>query len=74
MEGLRLITSAVAATLVLVPAAFIAYVNAGGSYRAIQHFLGVRKANKRVKTSCSIDADCPPGYVCIKGQCMPSQS
>ena len=77
MEGLGLVSMAVAAALVLLPVAFIAYVNAGGSYRALQYLIGARKADKRVKTPsslCSIDADCPPGYVCANGRCMPARS
>jgi hypothetical protein len=68
------IISAVAALLVLFPIAFITYVNVGGSYRATQYLLSVRKAEKQEKTSsilCSVDADCPPGYVCINGKCAP---
>ncbi|MFC2066652.1 Dickkopf N-terminal cysteine-rich domain-containing protein [Chloroflexota bacterium] len=43
----------------------------------MQYLLGARKADKRERTSsslCSIDADCPPGYDCINGHCVPSQS
>ena len=37
------------------------------------------QSRKRVKplvcrvTFCSIDSDCPTGYICIDGKCMPSQ-
>ncbi|MFQ5997433.1 MAG: dickkopf-related protein [Dehalococcoidales bacterium] len=24
--------------------------------------------------SCSIDADCPPGYVCVNGLCVPKKA
>jgi hypothetical protein len=24
--------------------------------------------------SCSIDADCPPGYICLNGRCVPQKS
>lgn len=26
------------------------------------------------KLVCVIDADCPPGYVCIDGRCMPNRA
>jgi len=77
MEGSSLVILALAAALVLFPVAFLAYVNVGGSYRAIQYLLGARKTNKRVETSpssCAIDADCPSGYVCVNGHCVPSRS
>ena len=76
MEGTGLIILAVTAVVALVPAAFIAYVNVGGTYRAIRSSFVTRKAEKREKNpssqSCSIDADCPPGHVCVNGQCVPS--
>jgi hypothetical protein len=77
MEGLSVIILALAAALVLFPLAFMAYVNVGGSYRGVQHFLGVRRTNKRAEAlsiTCSIDADCPSGYVCVNGHCVPSRS
>jgi len=76
MEGLNLVFPAVVTALFLFPVAFIVYVNAGGSYRALQYFLGERKANKLEETSsslCSIDDDCPSGYVCVNGRCMPAR-
>jgi hypothetical protein len=24
------------------------------------------------KTTCRIDTDCPPGYICIDGMCLPA--
>ena len=77
MEGLSLVILALAAALVLFPVAFIVYVNAGGSYRAMRYSLGARKTDREEETSrlsCRIDADCPSGYVCINGRCMPAQS
>ena len=79
MEGQGVIILAVVAASVLLPLAFIAYIDAGDSYRAIHNFLGARKANKRGgKTSssftCSIDTDCPPEYVCVNGHCVPMRS
>ena len=77
MEGLTSVIAGLAAVLVLIPLAFVAYVNAGGSYRATQHFLGARKVDKREKASsltCSVDADCPQGQVCVDGRCVPLRS
>jgi len=36
-----------------------------------------RKEAKQVKQAipdsvCSIDTDCPPGYICISGRCVPA--
>ena len=32
----------------------------------------VRRARRRAVMACSIDADCPPGYVCVGGVCVPA--
>lgn len=31
-----------------------------------------RVAQTRVSLVCSIDADCPPGYKCVEGRCVPA--
>lgn len=76
MEGLGFIILTLAAVSVLLPVAFIAYVNIGGSYRPRKDWRA-RKTDKQDNTSvcvCSVDTDCPPGYVCINGHCVPSRS
>lgn len=78
MEGLRSIILGVAVLIALFPAALVTYINVGGSYRALQRFLGAKNTIKREKTSlsysCSIDSDCPQGHICIDERCMPSQT
>ncbi|OGN99084.1 MAG: hypothetical protein A2Y58_03510 [Chloroflexi bacterium RBG_13_51_52] len=37
-------------------------------YREYWHIRGWLQAGK---LACSLDNDCPPGYVCIDGRCMP---
>ena len=59
--------AAVIGTLVfLVPIAFIAYINVGGIRKAIKD-----SRAKLAEKLCAIDADCPPGYVCQEGRCIP---
>jgi hypothetical protein len=57
---------------VLFPAAFILYVNVGG----ISKILKKRQESRVVKRvlsdmTCSINADCPEGYICVGGRCIP---
>ncbi|OGN99083.1 MAG: hypothetical protein A2Y58_03505 [Chloroflexi bacterium RBG_13_51_52] len=49
-----------------------ACVTAIGSIRLV-YVERRRKSRPVIATglSCSIDNDCPPGYVCIDGRCMP---
>lgn len=41
---------------------FVWYLNIGGIYHLI-------KARTK-KLVCAVDADCPPGYVCVDGICV----
>jgi hypothetical protein len=50
----------------LVPIAFISYINVGGIRKAIR--------DRRAKSMlvCSLDDDCPDGFVCRDGRCVPA--
>ena len=71
MEWTHFAVLLAAAPFILFPAAFIWYVNIGGVC------CGMGKARARKKASadmvCSIDKDCPPGFVCMGGHCVPSR-
>ena len=41
---------------------FVWYLNIGGLY----HLLKDRKK----EAVCSLDSECPPGYICINGNCV----
>jgi len=60
-----------AAPFLLFPAAFIWYVNVGGSYQAYRQWQLKSVARKLV---CAIDTDCPAGYVCVNGKCLSATS
>jgi Cys-rich repeat protein len=51
----------------LFPLAFISYINIGGIKKAIKD----RRA-RLIQMVCSIDADCPAGFVCRDGRCVPA--
>ena len=52
----------------VVPVAFAWYVGGGSICRAVM------KTERKVREqlTCSADADCPPGFICINGQCQPA--
>lgn len=37
-------------------------------------YQGRTKARRLESASCSTDADCPPGYACVGGRCLPEGS
>ena len=46
------------------------WVGAGVAF--IQSRKGVKRAVNGLRTLvCSIDNDCPPGHICVGGQCIP---
>jgi len=49
----------------LIPLAFISYINFGGIRQALRG----RRA-RSAETACSIDTDCPEGFVCQNGRCI----
>lgn len=34
--------------------------------------LKLASAVRAAALTCAVDADCPPGYVCINGRCLPA--
>ena len=62
----------IAALAVLIPAAFVWYLNVGGIYQMVK---SVRQRGKETPTIvCALDADCPPGYACVNGHCVPAKA
>ena len=62
------IAATMAGTLVsLFPLAFISYINFGGIRKALRD----RRA-RSAEAACAIDADCPEGFVCQDGRCVPA--
>jgi hypothetical protein len=59
--------------IILFPVAFIWYVNVGGILTAIKRRGMVKKFKEEPSNlACSIDTDCPAGYVCLNGRCVPA--
>jgi Cys-rich repeat protein len=51
----------------LIPIAFIWYLNIGGIVQAVRD-----RRMRSNETVCSIDTDCPEGFVCQSGRCVPA--
>ena len=43
-----------------------------GTFIGARNLLRERQEYKALKSTCRIDADCPPGYACQRGQCVPA--
>ena len=62
---------AIAAPLVLFPVSLTWYITGGGIISAIKNR---RRAKLTETKACTIDTDCPEGYVCLSGRCIPQES
>lgn len=61
--------------VVLFPIAFIWYICIGGICVTIASKKRAKLLKKApTNLTCSINADCPRGYVCVNGRCVPAGS
>ena len=75
MEWATILALAIGILVVLFPLAYIWYINVGGILIAINSWKAVKQTEKAPSNlMCSIDSDCPPGYVCLNGRCMPQKA
>lgn len=67
MEWPIILLVAAAAFLALFPVWFVWYICIGGMRLVVKQrrFMGM---------ACSLDADCPPGYTCVGGHCVPNKA
>jgi len=52
--------------LLLVPIVFTWYITAGGLINIVRRY----RRSSYTAGVCSLDADCPSGYVCVSGKCV----
>lgn len=63
---------AVGALIFLSPVALIGYINIGGVSAALKKSKAARLVAESLPAmTCSADTDCPKGYICMGGRCMP---
>jgi len=71
MLGQALVAIAILTLAALFPVALIWYINSGGIYAAITRRKRVKLLEKALPNlTCSINADCPPGFACLEGRCV----
>ena len=73
MEWPSIVAIVIGGLVMLIPAALVWYICIGGICVAIT---GKKRAKLFEKAAtnltCSINADCPKGYVCVNGRCVPA--
>jgi hypothetical protein len=74
MEWETTLALAIGTLVILFPVAFIWYLNIDGIYKATKRARMAKVLKMRPDLTCSIDADCPLGYVCLGGRCTPQKS
>jgi hypothetical protein len=60
------------APLVIIMWPFLCWAGAGGGL--YHNWKRARFGGIGPGGECSVDADCPPGYICIQGRCVPEQA
>jgi hypothetical protein len=72
METVAIVVLSVGIPVFLFPVAFIWYLNIGGILKAIKNRGVARQFEEALSDlTCSVDADCPLGYMCLGGRCVP---
>lgn len=78
MNLLSILGLTIGGLIVLFPLAFVTYINVGGVRQILGRSANPGKIRSSIQTSstqgCAIDADCPRGYVCMNGSCVPQNS
>jgi hypothetical protein len=64
MEWQGILALALTIPFMLFPAGVALYLTIKGGYTILRR--GIKKL------SCSVNADCPEGYICDGGECIPS--
>jgi hypothetical protein len=64
MEWQVILAAALTIPFILFPAGFVLYLAIGCTYTIL------RRGTK--KLGCSVNTDCPKGYICDGGECIPS--
>ena len=75
MDILTIVLTSIGVLVALFPLGFVAYLNGGGLYHQLKRSSIKKMAGSPADAlNCSLDADCPPGHVCVNGVCLPQGS
>ncbi len=73
MEWPSIVAIVIGGLVALIPAALVWYICIGGICAAITSKKRAKLFEKAATNlTCTIDTDCPQGYVCLNGHCMPA--
>jgi hypothetical protein len=71
MEWEAILVLAIGIPVIIFPVALIWFINIGGIMATVKRWRTAEQSDKATsKLTCSVDMDCPTGYVCIDGQCV----
>jgi hypothetical protein len=72
MEWGTILAFAIGLPVILFPLAFVWYLNIGGIAAVVRERRALKLLEKSPSNqTCTIDSDCPAGYVCVNGCCIP---
>ena len=75
MEWPYIVAIVIGGLVALFPAALVWYICIGGICEAVRSKERAKLLKKApTNLTCTIDADCPRGYVCVNERCMPARS
>ena len=75
MELGTIVALTVGMLVIIIPVALIWYINISKIYRDIKEGSEEKPpAPAYVNLTCSLNSDCPPGYVCVGGYCVPRET
>lgn len=72
MDFTTVLVLVIAGLVIGFPVLFIWYLNFGGVYMAVKKKWFSNNLEEVAGMICSINADCPEGYVCVNGRCLPA--
>ena len=74
MEWWAILIIVLGAPVMLLPIVVIWYINVVGFAEMIKERRHAKRLHSTIKTMfCSIDTDCPEGYLCVDGVCVPAK-
>ena len=75
MHWPSIIAIAIGVLVVLFPLALIWYINGRGIYTVIVRRKRAKLLEKAYPNlTCAINTDCPAGFICLHGRCVPQRT
>ena len=75
MQWQEVVAIIIGAFVALIPITFIWFITIGGIYEAIMYRRKAKLIEKAIPNlTCSINDDCPRGFICLEGRCVPQKT